>query len=106
MNSPIPLKDACDLQNLLATNGLVGKCISAGRMVIVEINHPLERLTAELSDLLKEQSGTAKTSLLQTVESCVRRYPDGKLKMDLLFHSRDDATIFLNVARSYAGSSN
>ena len=103
MISPIPLKEACDLQSLLANNGLAGKCISAGRMVIVEINQPVERLTAELSDLLKEQSATSKISMLRTVESCVRRYPDGKFKMDLLFHSRDDATTFLNVARLCAG---
>ena len=105
MISPIPLKDACDLQSLLASNGLAGKCISAGRMVIVEINQPLEGLTVELSDLLKEQSGTTRISILRTVESCVRRYPDGKTKMDLLFHSREDATTFLDVARACASYS-
>ena len=73
MNTPIPLKDACELQNLLSSIGLAGKCISAGRMVIVEVNQPIEQLTAELSDLLKEQSGIARSSILRTVASCVRR---------------------------------
>ena len=102
MNTPIALKDACDLQSLLSSSGLAGKCISAGRMVIVEINRPIEQLTAELSDLLKDQSSTVRDLIFRTVASNVRRYPDGKFKMDLLFHSRDDATTFLDVARSCA----
>jgi hypothetical protein len=84
---------------LLAKNGLTGACVSAGRLVIVEINAPMEVPPEKLPELLAVENDTVPEPVLKTVLSCIRRYPDNSLKMDLHFHSREDATTFLQIAR-------
>jgi hypothetical protein len=100
MNAPTPLKEACAVQTLLSKNGLTGACVSAGRLVIVEINAPADTSPEKLNQLLTVGNSTVTDSVLKSFLSCVRRYPDKSLKMDLHFHSREDASTFLEVARA------
>lgn len=100
MNASIPLKDACAMQTLLSKNRLAGPCVSAGHLVIVEINAPAETPPEQLAQLLKVGNSTVTDSVLKCFLSCVRRYPDKSLKMDLHFHSREDASTFLEIART------
>lgn len=90
------------MQSLLDGSHLSGACVSAGRLVILELGVPIETPPEKLGDLLEKHTGRIPELVLQTLSSCVRRYPDGSLKMDLRFDSREDATKFLDIARASA----
>lgn len=105
MNAPIPLKDACAVQTLLSENGLTGACVSAGHLVIVEINAPADTAPEKLTTLLNVGNSKVADSVLKSCLSCVRQYPDKSLKMDLHFSSREEASTFLQVARATQSSS-
>jgi hypothetical protein len=100
MTPPIGFREACELQTTLAANHLTGACVSAGRLVIVEVNVPAQTQVKELLGLLKTQNEPLPESIGQSIASCVRRYPDGSLKIDLHFGSREEASSFLDIARS------
>ena len=100
MNNPIGFKDACELQNTLAAHHLTGACVSAGRLVIVEVNTPPQTAVKDLLNQLKQKDQHLPESIGHSIASCVRRYPDGSLKIDLHFGSREEAATFLSIARS------
>jgi hypothetical protein len=102
MNTPIRFEDACAVQSLLDGSRLSGACVAAGRLVILELGVPIETPPEMLGDLLEQKSGRIPEPVLRTLSSCVRRYPDGSLKMDLRFDSREDASKFLDIARASA----
>jgi hypothetical protein len=99
MNPPIGFKDACELQNVLSASHLTGACVSAGRLVIVEVNVPAQTAVKELIGRLKAENKNLPESIGQSIASCVRKYPDGSLKIDLHFGSREEASTFLDIAR-------
>jgi hypothetical protein len=100
MNSAIGLKDACEIQHLLSDNRLLGPCVSAGHLVIVEVNVPIGTGVDDLVGVLKRQTTTVSASALHSIPSHVRRYPDGSLKMDLRFDSQEDANKFVYIAKA------
>ena len=105
MHSLINFDDACELQELLAKQQLTGPCVSAGRLVIVEVKVPADTQTTGLVSRLNEQNGPLSDSVHRSIASCVRRYPDGSLKIDLHFVTREEASSFLEIARRGVGVS-
>jgi len=99
MQSSIRFKDACELQELLSKHQLTGACVSAGHLVIVEVNVPTQTQTKEFVSRLNQQTGPLSDSVHRSITSCVRRYPDGSLKIDLHFGTREEASSFLEIAR-------
>lgn len=98
MNCSVSFHKACQLQSLLSANGLSGACVSAGRLAVLEINVPPGTPIERLSEILETQSGEIQNSDWKSALSYVR-YPDGSLKIDFQFGSRDEASAFIQFAR-------
>jgi hypothetical protein len=99
MQSCIRFNDACELQELLAKHQLTCSCISAGHLVIVGVKVPAQTQAKDFVSRLSEQSGPLSDSVHRSISSCVRRYPDGSLKIDLHFGTREEASSFMEIAR-------
>lgn len=99
MYSSVSLREACHLQSLLSANGLSGACVSAGRLAVLEVNVPPHSPIECLSGIVETESGEIQNFDWSSLLSCVRRYPDGSLKIDFQFGSRDEASAFVAFAR-------
>ncbi|MEO7699135.1 MAG: hypothetical protein ABIZ04_07910 [Opitutus sp.] len=98
MLTPICFEDAQDLQLRLSARQLSGTCISAGRFVVVELNVPPRTSMSQLAQTLGD-AGPLSGATLQHLSSSVGQYPDGHLRMDFRFASREDASKFLTLAK-------
>ena len=98
MLTPICFEDAQDLQSRLSARQLSGACVAAGRLVVVELNVPPRTSMSKLAETLSE-GAPIPGSTLQHLSSSVRQYPDGHLRMDFRFATREDASKFLQMAQ-------